>query len=81
MKRISQRELRNNSGEIMRGLEQGDSYELTNRGKVVGRVVPAEESALERMTLRHARGPLRLPTPITHPERSEDVLRELRGAR
>ena len=40
MKQISQRELRNRSGEIMRGLEQGESFVVTRSGAPVGELIP-----------------------------------------
>ncbi|HEY5295517.1 MAG TPA: type II toxin-antitoxin system prevent-host-death family antitoxin [Gaiellaceae bacterium] len=49
---ITQRELRNESGEIMRGLDRGESFVVTRNGVPVGeltpirrrRFVPAEEA-------------------------------------
>lgn len=37
---ISQRELRNNSGEIMRRLDQGESFVVTRHGIPVGELSP-----------------------------------------
>jgi len=37
---ITQRELRNESGEIMRQLDAGDSFVVTRRGVPVGELVP-----------------------------------------
>jgi antitoxin (DNA-binding transcriptional repressor) of toxin-antitoxin stability system len=37
---ITQRELRNESGKIMRGLDEGDSYVVTRSGVPVGELVP-----------------------------------------
>ena len=37
---ISQRELRNNSGEIMRGLDDGETYIVTRHGQPVGALTP-----------------------------------------
>ena len=42
---ISQRELRNNSAQIMRDLESGESFVLTNNGRAIARVVPIDEPA------------------------------------
>lgn len=52
MREISQRELRNESGEIMRALDRGESFVVTRNGVPVGelmpirrrRFVPAEEA-------------------------------------
>jgi prevent-host-death family protein len=37
---ITQRELRNESGEIMRGLDRGEEYLVTRNGVPVGELVP-----------------------------------------
>lgn len=37
---ISQRELRNESGEIMRGLDRGESFIVTRNGVAVGELAP-----------------------------------------
>lgn len=37
---ITQRELRNNSGEIMRGLDRGETYVVTRNGVPVGELSP-----------------------------------------
>lgn len=39
-RRISQRELRNQSGEIMRGLDRGESFVVTRSGVPVGELTP-----------------------------------------
>ncbi|GFG73248.1 type II toxin-antitoxin system Phd/YefM family antitoxin [Mycobacterium botniense] len=39
-KQITQRELRNNSGEIMRQLDQGESFVVTRNGVPVGELCP-----------------------------------------
>jgi antitoxin (DNA-binding transcriptional repressor) of toxin-antitoxin stability system len=40
VKEISQRELRNDSGAIMRGLDAGESYVVTRNGQPVGQLLP-----------------------------------------
>jgi prevent-host-death family protein len=37
---VTQRELRNRSGEIMRGLERGERYLITSNGVPVGELAP-----------------------------------------
>jgi antitoxin (DNA-binding transcriptional repressor) of toxin-antitoxin stability system len=37
---VTQRELRNNSGDIMRGLDEGKSYIVTRNGVPVGELAP-----------------------------------------
>ena len=51
---ISQRELRNNSGKIMRGLDAGETFTVTRNGTPVGELTPlrrhryvAAEAAIE----------------------------------
>ncbi len=39
-KRITQRELRNRSGEIMRALDRGESFVVTRNATAVGELVP-----------------------------------------
>jgi prevent-host-death family protein len=39
-RRISQRELRNESGEIMRALDRGESFVVTRNGTPVGDLTP-----------------------------------------
>ncbi|OQZ91111.1 hypothetical protein BST11_09710 [Mycobacterium alsense] len=39
-RQITQRELRNNSGEIMRQLDQGESFVVTRNGIAVGELSP-----------------------------------------
>lgn len=38
--RITQRQLRNESGEIMRALDRGDSFVVTRNGTAVGELLP-----------------------------------------
>jgi len=40
MREISQRELRNESGEIMRRLDEGESFVVTRNGVPVGELAP-----------------------------------------
>lgn len=40
MKEITQRQLRNDSGEIMRGLDEGEAYVITRNGTPVGELLP-----------------------------------------
>ncbi|MEI8105288.1 MAG: hypothetical protein WCH31_05540 [Actinomycetes bacterium] len=37
---LTQRELRNESGEIMRALDQGESFVVTRNGVAVGELIP-----------------------------------------
>jgi prevent-host-death family protein len=51
MKTISQRELRNQSGEIMRALERGESFLITRHGVPVGELRPAPRRSVTREQL------------------------------
>lgn len=42
---LSQRELRNESGRVLRAVGEGRSFVLTNRGVAVGRIVPLDAPA------------------------------------
>lgn len=42
VERLSQRELRNESGRVLRAVGEGHSFVLTNRGVAVGRIVPLD---------------------------------------
>jgi prevent-host-death family protein len=42
---ITQRELRNKSGEIMRGLDRGESFLVTRNGVPVGELIPLRQRA------------------------------------
>lgn len=51
MKEITQRELRNESGAIMRGLDAGESYVVTRNGVGVGELVPLRRGRYVRADL------------------------------
>ncbi|GIJ31659.1 type II toxin-antitoxin system Phd/YefM family antitoxin [Micromonospora sediminimaris] len=40
---ITQRELRNESGSIMRGVERGDSFIITRNGTPIGKLIPLRQ--------------------------------------
>lgn len=46
MESIAHRELRNNSADVLRRVEAGESFQITNRGRLVARLVPVEGSVL-----------------------------------
>ena len=82
MKTISQRELRNDNAEIMRGVEEGETYVVTRRGVPVARIVPYVEAGGLRIDR-----PARNRTPFSEIKRVEvsesisDMLDDLRGDR
>ena len=81
VKTISQRELRNNSGEIMRGLERGESYQITNRGVLVGTLSPTTRTPLGDLIVRPGTQIMEFPAGVEHPELVMTALAELRGDR
>lgn len=57
---ITQRELRNDSGEIMRALDRGESFVVTRNGAPVGELVPFSRRrfvAADRVTAAFAGAP------------------------
>lgn len=82
---LSQRELRNESGRVLRAVSEGHSFVLTNRGVAVGRIVPLDAPA---PTLPIARPAKRVGGwAALRPQQSEgdrpmrQILDELRGDR
>lgn len=81
-KTISQRELRNDNAQIMRGVEDGETYVVTRRGVPIARIVPCTESG----GLRIER-PARTRTPFSDRQLVEsttpisEILDDLRGER
>lgn len=49
METISQREMRNNSGEILRRAAAGESFLVTNAGVPAARIVPPALSRLDQL--------------------------------
>ena len=52
---LSQRELRNESGRVLRAVGEGRSFVVTNNGTPVARIVPLEEPAPALRIVRPAR--------------------------
>mgnify|MGYP001059698079 FL=1 len=55
MESLSQRELRNESGRVLRAVGEGESFVLTNRGIPVGRIVPLDAPAATLPIVRPAK--------------------------
>jgi prevent-host-death family protein len=82
VKTISQRELRNDNAEVMRGVEEGETYTVTRRGVPVARLVPLAEVS----DLRCDRPPKRRPSytslaRVQSRDSTEELLNDLRGGR
>lgn len=82
---LSQRELRNESGRVLREVSEGHSFVLTNRGIPVGRIVPldAPPSALpiSRPARRVGGWSDLQPQPTDSDRPMNRILDELRGER
>lgn len=88
LERISHRELRNNSAQILRRVAAGESFEVTNHGEVVAVLTPPQAKELDRL---RAAGRTRPATSswsepwaaprVALPVPSSEVLADLRGDR
>ncbi len=85
MESISQREMRNNSGELLRRIADGESVLVTNNGVPAAVLVPAAAGIRARLV---AAGRLRagtgldlraLPAPVTAQVSTEQLLAQDRG--
>lgn len=52
MRTIPHREMRNSSGEVLRNIEAGESFEITNNGRVVALMVPPSSDPLRSTSFR-----------------------------
>ncbi|BBH17950.1 hypothetical protein Back2_22370 [Nocardioides baekrokdamisoli] len=78
---LSQRELRNNSAQVLRDVEAGQSFIITNHGRPVGRLVPIQELGLP---IAVPANPIRPATEIVGHKvdrSSAEILDELRADR
>lgn len=80
MRTISQRELRNDSGQVLRDVEHGEAIVVTRRGVPVARVVPLDA---EPLGYRPARRPARFSVAdlVYTEDSTEVVLDDLRAER
>jgi len=88
MRRISHRELRNNSSEVLRAVRAGEMIEVTNYGEVAAVLVPPSFTPYERLA---AAGKVREPRggsvdlrrlPRAQPAQStQEIIADLRGDR
>ena len=85
MESVSQREMRNNSGDLLRRVAEGESVLVTNNGVPAAVLVPPGSGVRERLT---ASGRLRvgtgldlgmLPPAVAAEVSTEDLLGEDRG--
>ncbi len=78
MRLISQRELRNESGAVMREVQRGATYRVTHRGTPIATLAPIETTALDELTLREGTQVMTFPPGARVAERTEEVLAESR---
>ncbi|HEY8302149.1 MAG TPA: type II toxin-antitoxin system prevent-host-death family antitoxin [Jatrophihabitans sp.] len=52
METVTHREMRNNSGEILRRVEAGESIRVTNNGRIAALIVPPVADPLEELAQR-----------------------------
>lgn len=82
MATISQRELRNDNAEIMRGVEQGESYTVTRRGVPVARLSPfTGQTDLRCLRPATKRSPFAEIRRVRATESTQELLDDLRGER
>ena len=81
MRIISQRELRNDNAEVMRGVEAGETFVVTRHGKPVARVVPAGDPELPLASEPTVRGGFSSLPRVTLEVSTSEVLDDLRGER
>lgn len=82
MKIISQRKLRNDNAEIMRGVERGETYTVTRHGTPVARLVPVGSGGDLRCDRPAKKRPVYAERPrvrISTP--TSEILDDLRGER
>lgn len=88
MRTVSQREMRNQSGELLRSVQGGESVIVTNRGRPVAVISPYIDnlSPIERLreqgltrAPQTSREALREIEPVTIDTTSANLLREARG--
>lgn len=79
---ISQRELRNNNAEIIRGVETGESYTVTRRGVPVARLVPfTDDAGLRCVRPARSRPVFSTMERVPSTAATEEILTDLRGDR
>jgi len=83
MKTIPHRELRNNSADVLRSVQAGESFEVTNNGEVVALLTPPSSVALRGVRFRAplTRGGFSALPRISSPLAVSDVLNDLRDER
>lgn len=76
---IAHRDLRNNSSAILRRVESGETFLVSNHGNVVAVLSPSGEYATPRIVKARKKGSLGSIRTVQASERTIDILNELRG--
>lgn len=86
MRTVTHREMRNNSGEILRAVAAGETVRVTNNGRVAALIVPPPDDPIEDLIARgQARAAVRAPQGFAAiPRRTvgvptSEIIRDLRG--
>jgi prevent-host-death family protein len=86
METVTHREMRNNSGEILRRVEGGESVQVTNNGRVAALIVPPSSDPLADLAQRgQLRAAVRDPSTLRDVRRrathrsSKHILADSRG--
>lgn len=80
MRRITHRELRNNSAQILREVEAGETMEITNNGRVVAMLAPPH-TRLIRIRPPRRPGDVTKIKPVKAKGDGQKIIREDRDAR
>lgn len=78
---ISQREMRNRSGEVLRAVAAGDSFTITNDGVPVAQLTPISSRALPLARPARIRGGFSSLRRYSSEESIAEILDDLRGDR
>ena len=86
MRSVTHREMRNNSGEILRAVAAGESVQVTNNGQVAAIISPPSGSSLSELVARGQARPARKPlsslSAVSRQKASQtsaDIVSESRG--
>ena len=81
MKSTTVRELRNNYSKVLKWVAKGEEVEVTRRGAVVAKVVPAVPASLSEVDWTKSAGLNRKPwSVVLTPEQSAAILAESQGS-
>lgn len=74
MATISHREMRNNSAEVLRRVEAGETITVTNHGRAVARLSPVQKTVLEELEeLGRLRPALKPRSELTRPTATSEL--------